>query len=204
VYLNLHLVFAGINQNLLLTPFLLGNKMKVISFCDKDHRGIGGIYRQKPFRRIKLYKTIANWLVRKNIKTIAGPVASGVIMAEGVATILTSRNRPIDIMAIPKRHYARHGYANGVKGSARGKLPILIVDDVFCSGSTIEHALRKYLDYETEGDLPEHLKLIEKGNIFVMFSSYQPGYFYGLERKPRLRKLFELNKVFKVVHKDGI
>lgn len=171
--------------------------MKIVSL-NRGGKNIGGIYYLSSKTRFNLYTTISEWVIENKIKSVAGPVSSGTVMAEGIASICAISNNFIDTVSIPKRYYQRLGYDNSIKGGNRK--PILIIDDVLSSGGTIEHAIKKYLECFVSDKLNNHLKFIEKEKIYIMFSSInKDNGDEWLERKPRIRKLVELGKVFRIV-----
>ena len=77
--------------------------MKIIPHTVKNNYTISGIYKLSSEGRLKLYRTIGTWAKRKGIQTIAGPVASGVIISEGIGTVMTQRGHCVNTISVPKK-----------------------------------------------------------------------------------------------------
>lgn len=83
-----------------------------------------------------LYKCVANWLIRNGVKTIAGPVCSGSVMAYAISAASGGKIQPVFL-----------GKENGTYRPAMHSSeceitpPYVLVDDVIDSGKEIAHSL---------------------------------------------------------------
>lgn len=114
----------------------------------RDMRGRGKcpeLPRETPYsqRRVdKLYACVARWLVRNDIRSVAGPVCSGAVMAYAISVasgnkIVRGFTSKVNGEYSPAQH--RKGFRDGFDMAGR----FVVVDDLIASGSEIMHTIQE-------------------------------------------------------------
>lgn len=101
-----------------------------------------------------LYKSVANWLVRENIKTIVGPVCSGAVMAYAIAThsggkLIHGFTKKANGKYKPEVHYSELNISGDY----------VVVDDIIATGAEIIYTME--MCYERTDCLPKAILCCE-------------------------------------------
>lgn len=112
-----------------------------------SHKGMDGLYR-----------VVANWLIRNNIDTIAGPVCSGSVMAYAIAAASGGKITPSFVEKANGR-YKPAVYMGDLEISDR----YVVVDDVVSTGTEILYTMER---------CREHIG--EKPKAILCFQTYAP------------------------------